>query len=242
MTIKFLPADLHVHTIASGHAYSSLEEICRSAASKGLEMIAVTEHGPAMPGGPHMYYFGNSKVLPSFINGVRLLFGIEANIINMYGEIDLPSNYLQKLDLVWAGLHPPCIESGDLEFNTCMLIKALENPYVDGIVHPCNPEFPIDAEQVLHKANEEQKLIEINNSSVFVRPGSRDNSRKIAMLAAKLGNRVMVNSDTHFSGDVGNMKAALEIIAEAGLLLEQVINTNPASVIEFKEKRRDVKV
>ncbi len=237
MQQSFLPVDLHIHTVASGHAYSTLEEICKTAAAKGLRLIAVTDHGPAMPGGPHRYYFGNLGVLPARIEGVMILRGIEANIVNEEGEIDLPLNYLKKLDLVWAALHPPCIESGDRKQNTATLLKALENPYVDGIAHPCNPEYPIDAERVLNKAKEEGKLIEINNSSLFVRPGSWDYSMEIAVIARKLGNMVMVNSDAHFSGDVGNVESALEIIGEAGLPVEQLINKEPSRVLSFVKKR-----
>jgi len=46
-----LVADLHVHTISSGHAYSTVAEIIEAAAQKGLEAVALTDHGPAMPGG-----------------------------------------------------------------------------------------------------------------------------------------------------------------------------------------------
>ncbi len=45
-----IKVDLHVHTVSSGHAYSTVEECARWAAEKGLEAIAVTDHGPAVPG------------------------------------------------------------------------------------------------------------------------------------------------------------------------------------------------
>lgn len=37
MNIK---ADLHTHTIVSGHAYSSLQEMARAASDKGLEVLS----------------------------------------------------------------------------------------------------------------------------------------------------------------------------------------------------------
>jgi putative hydrolase len=44
-----LEADLHVHTIASGHGYSTIKEIMTAAAEKGLKTVAITDHGLNMP-------------------------------------------------------------------------------------------------------------------------------------------------------------------------------------------------
>ena len=51
--------DLHTHTLVSGHAYCSLREMAKAAADKGLEVLGITEHAPAMPGTCHKYYFEN---------------------------------------------------------------------------------------------------------------------------------------------------------------------------------------
>ncbi|HBM74751.1 MAG TPA: phosphatase, partial [Clostridiaceae bacterium] len=64
--MKYL-IDTHTHTIVSGHAYTTLLENVKCAADKGLKMMADTEHGPAMPGGPSIIYFGNLKVIPRII-------------------------------------------------------------------------------------------------------------------------------------------------------------------------------
>ena len=42
--------DVHTHTIASGHAFSSLQEMTMAAKEKGLEILGITEHGPHIPG------------------------------------------------------------------------------------------------------------------------------------------------------------------------------------------------
>ena len=41
MEFKF---DLHTHTIASGHAYSTVQEMAKAAADRGLELLGITEH------------------------------------------------------------------------------------------------------------------------------------------------------------------------------------------------------
>ena len=47
--------DTHCHTIASGHAYSTLSELVQAASKKGLELIAITEHGPSCQGVPIIF-------------------------------------------------------------------------------------------------------------------------------------------------------------------------------------------
>lgn len=42
--------DVHTHTIASGHAFSSLQEMTLTAKEKGLDILGITEHGPNIPG------------------------------------------------------------------------------------------------------------------------------------------------------------------------------------------------
>ena len=36
--------DVHTHTVASGHAFSTLQEMVRTAADKGLQILGITEH------------------------------------------------------------------------------------------------------------------------------------------------------------------------------------------------------
>ena len=87
------------------HAYSTVVENAREAANKGLKMIVITDHGPALGEGINRYYFGNMTVIPRQIEGVYILRGIEANILDCKGTLDLPERYLKKLDIVLAGLH-----------------------------------------------------------------------------------------------------------------------------------------
>ena len=176
-----LVADLHIHSISSGHAYSTVLEIVEAAVKMGLSMIAITDHGPAMPGGPHLYHFGNLRVLPSTLSGVRILKGVEANIIDHEGNLDIPERYLKKLDWILAGFHPICYPGGTREENTRAMCRAIENPMVDAIVHPGNPQFPVNKDKVVKTAKRLSKMIEVNNSSLTIsREGSKENCKEIA--------------------------------------------------------------
>ncbi len=99
-------ADLHVHTLASGHAFSTPLEIASVAREKGLELVAILDHGPALPGGAHPYYFSNLIALPRRIEGVLFLRGVEANITSQKGELDLSEAILSQIDLVGVEFHP----------------------------------------------------------------------------------------------------------------------------------------
>jgi putative hydrolase len=232
-----LLADLHVHTLASGHAFSTVEEVVRAAGEKGLEMLALTDHGPAMPGGAHEYHFWNLRVLPDRLHGVEILRGVEANVLDVHGRLDLPERYLERLDLVLAGLHTPCLPPADRERNTRAMISALRNPYVDIVVHPGNPEFPVDFAEVVRVAADEGKALELNNSSFLVREGSEEFCAQVAHLARRFGALVSVGSDAHFAADVGNFAQALELVLAAGILPEQVLNGSARRVSEFLAAR-----
>ncbi len=230
-------ADLHVHTISSGHAYSTVAEIIEVAAQKGLEAVAFTDHGPAMPGGPHRYHFGNLYILPEKEKNVEILRGVEANIIDKDGSLDLPVQCLRLLDIVWAGLHIPCFQPSTRNINTKALLNALDNPYVDGIVHPGNPDFPIDETALVQAAAKKGKLLEINNSSFIARRGSKTGCREIARLASRYGAPVALNSDAHLAREVGCNEESLALAVESGISSEQIINSNLELLKDFLQKR-----
>ncbi len=232
-----LVADLHIHTIASGHAYSTYAEVVQVAAQKGLQAIALTDHGPAMPGGPHRYYFGNLFALPEKEQNVEILRGIEANIIDRDGTVDLPDNYLQMLDLVWVGLHIGCLQPAGKSINTEAVLNALANPYVDGIVHPGNPNFSIDDEAVVREVIKRGKVLEINNGSFVMRRGSKTGCLEIARMVRRFDGIVALNSDAHVAANVGCSERALKLAAEAGITSELILNADLERLKAFLKSR-----
>ncbi len=236
-----LVADLHIHSVGSGHAYSTVTEIAAAAKAKGLAMIAITDHGPAMPGGPHPYFFGNQRVLPGEIDGIRILKGVEANIINEKGSLDLDKYYLERLDIILAGFHDQCFPYSDRDICTGAMLEVMENPLVDIIVHPGNPAFPIDCETVIKSAAEKGIPLEINNSSFCgSRKGSAPNCCEIARMIAVYGGPVVIGSDAHFACDVGKFDHALETILEAGIKEEQVLNTSMEKILKYLARKKDL--
>jgi len=231
--------DTHTHTVASGHAYSTLIENCIEAAKNSMKMIVMTDHGPAMPGGPHIFHFGNLKVIPEEIKGVRVLKGVELNIIDYDGKVDLDDIRLSKLDFVIASLHDVCIQPGSKVENTRAMIGAMKNKYVCAIAHPGNPVFEIDIDEVLKAAKEYNVLIEINNSSFTTsRPGSYDNCKRIAYKALENGNMLTLGSDAHICYEVGRLDKAIKLLEELGADEKYIINCDVDRLINFLHMKK----
>ena len=228
-------ADLHTHTIASGHAYSTVNEIALAASQIGLQAVALTDHGPALPGGPHRYHFCAMRFVPRTIAGVRVFRGVEANVLDELGTLDLDQTVLEELDFVMAGLHENCGFCGsDVDRNTRALLAVMANPRVKCISHPGNPVFPLHYEEVVRGALATGTALEINNSSLSLsRKGSSDNCAKIARLCAELGAPIMIGSDAHISQGVGVFDDALRLVAEAGIVEEQVVNASLERLLAF---------
>lgn len=226
--MKFL-VDTHTHTIASGHAYSTIEENAKSAHENGIEILAITEHAPAMQGAPDEIYFANFRVIPKKIHNVNILMGVELNILDYNGKIDLREDYLSQMDIVIASLHPLCIDFGTKEENTRAIISAMENKYINIIGHPGDPRYEIDVEAVVSASKETKCLLEINNSSLNpngFRVGSKEYVSKILRLCAKQDVPVIVGSDAHFSTQVGIFNFAEEVLLETDFPDELVLNTS----------------
>ena len=222
--------DVHTHTIASVHAYSTLREMITAAKEKGLELIGIADHAPSMPGAFHEFYFCNFKVIRPEAYGIDVVMGVELNMLDYTGSIDLKEHLLSRLDYAIASLHDPCIRPGTREQNTAALIGAMRHPKVKIIGHPDNPLYPVDFGKLAKAACENHVLLEINNSS-YTPGGSRTGSRELAgeLLAAckKYGTTVILGSDAHIDLDVGNHTYSQEMIAQYDFPEELVINSNP---------------
>jgi len=239
-----LRTDLHTHSTASGHAYSTVAELARSARIAGIDLIAVTDHGPACPGGPHEWHFLNLKVLPSVLDGVRILKGIEANPVpHTDNGLDMSDEFMGRLDFVAVGFHPQTgyDESTPAE-RTDALIRLMGNPLVDMITHPGNPSFPLDAVAVCEAAAEQGVIVELNNGSFepsMSRARDTAGEREVARAAAETGALVAITSDAHFHLHVGRFDHAVEVARQVGIAEEQVVSREAAIALEHLQARRE---
>jgi len=228
-------ADMHTHSLASGHAYSTVNEMAQEASRKGLQAFALTDHGPALPGGPHLYHFGAMRFIPDWISGVRILRGVEANIIDRDGALDMPDSYLAKLDFAMAAFHEDCgFNDQGIDRNTDAVLRAMNNPRVKAIAHSGNPAFPVHLEKLVQGALQTGTALEINNSSFAMsRKGSRPRCEQLATLIARSGAMVVVGSDAHIAQGVGEFENAVDVLLQAGIRGEQVVNSSYKRLMAF---------
>lgn len=228
--------DLHTHTIAAGHAYSTLDENMGVAEKKGMEIVAYTEHGPKMMGGPHQYFFNNLKVLPDYIYGVRVLKGIECNIMNSNGSVDCEDKALRNLDIIGAGLHrvDGGFHPGSREENTFAVINTMKTKKVDFIAHIGNPVYDIDFVEVVKAAVKYNVAIEVNNSSFQTsRPGSTANCECVVKLCKEHGAFVCLGSDSHYCEDVGALELSTKLVKKYGISEDKILNTSKEILFQF---------
>lgn len=240
-----LLADLHTHTVASRHAYSTVTEIAAAAAQRGLELVAITDHGPDIPGGAHPWHFWNAKMIPDRICGVRIIKGVEANpSLTSANGLDLPDDLLEMLDIVSVGLHAGLgLDERDEERNTEALLRAMANPYVDMVTHPGNMgDYPVDRDRIVTAAVQHGVLLELNACSFDPRSGRyahRADERGFAEASRDAGVSIAIGSDAHYHADVGNFSGALEAAEALGFPEGRIVSRDAAATIRFLRARRE---
>lgn len=223
-------ADTHAHSLMSGHAYSTIREMARSAATKGIEILALTEHAPELEGSCKRVYFENIKVVPRELEGIQVLFGAELNILDSEGHLDLPPQLCASLDIIVASIHGLCYRSNaSCEENTQAYLKIMEYPYVNVIGHPDDGHYPVDFERLVLKAKETHTLLEVNNSSL--RPGgfrihTHENMMQILKLCKKYKVPVTTASDAHVDVDAANFTYVEQLLEECEFPEELVVTTD----------------
>ena len=226
--MKYL-IDTHTHTLASGHAYNTIDEMTKYASEIGLPNLAITDHAPKMPGSAHKLYFSNLKRVYREKFGVHRYMGCEANILDFQGKMDLSDRFLQQMDVVIASFHIPCIKAGSVKENTQALISVMQNPYVHIIGHPDDNRYPIDMEEVVKAAKKYHKLLELNNSSLSPdgpRKGTRENDLKMLDLCKKYDVTITLGSDAHVAEDICNFSHAEQLLEMTDFPDRLIVNTD----------------
>lgn len=228
--------DVHTHTVASGHAYSSLQEMAQAAADKGLKILGITEHGPGIPGTCNPIYFRNMHCVPRQLYGIRLMLGAEQNILNTNGDICLDEEHWRMLDLRIAGIHSLCWEGGTMEENTEGVVKAMRNPFMQIISHPGDGTAELDFERLMQVSKETHTLLEINNHSLAPirhKEVARPNNLTLLRLAKKYDTPVILGSDAHFSTMIAQYDNVMPLLKEVDFPDELIINYDVERFLDY---------
>lgn len=221
--------DLHTHTIASGHAYSTIQENINQAFEMGLLAYGFSDHGPSIPGGPTELYFQHFRIFPREYRGMHVFCGIEANIKNYDGALDIGEKTMKRVDYIIASMHPWCIPPGCAEQNMAAYLEVMKNPYVRIIGHPDDAAYPLDYEELVKAAAFHKVALELNESSLdpaSVRTGARENMCTMLSFCERYGAHVICGSDAHHAGAVGVFRELDSLLEALHFPEELVLNAS----------------
>jgi len=228
--------DVHTHTVASGHAYSSLQEMAQAAADKGLQVLGITEHGPSIPGTCPVLYFRNMFVVPRQMYGLRLLMGCEMNILDTTGRLDLDDDTISRLDLCIAGIHAVCWQGGTADENTAAVERVIRRPHMHIISHPGDGSARLHFEPLVRAAKEAHTLLEINNHSLAPERGKTiavANNLELLRLCKRYDVPLILGSDAHVSFQIAQYDHLLPLLAQTEFPDELVMNYWPDRFFEY---------
>ena len=226
--MKPFVADVHTHSILSGHAFGTVRELAFEAAQRNLKVLGVTEHGPGIPGTCDPILFRNFIDAPRVLYGVEMLYGSEVNVLNG-GKLDLDRRHLDCLDYAVAGIHGLCYEDAGIVGNTDNVVKCMEDPKVRFISHPDANTYPVDYRVLVEGAKANNVALELNNSSLrkpALRPGCIENYHTMLPLCMEYGVNIIVNTDSHDPSQVGDFTLARKLLEEIGFDEDLIVNND----------------
>ena len=232
VSLDDIRGDVHMHTTASdGH--NSIREMADAAVACGYKYIAITDHSKFIGitnGLDEKRVLAQIKqvhaVDRAMEDRIRVFTGTEVDIL-ADGTLALDDEVLAQLDIVIASVHLRYDESK--EEMTARVIRAIENPYVRILGHPTGrlllrrEPFAIDLVAVFKRAAELGVAMEQNAA-----PERLDLDDHDLRLAKEMGCSIVMNSDSHDSGNLGKMVYGIKQLRRAWLTAKDVLNTRPA--------------
>ena len=237
--------DLHMHTTATD-GEDTLAEMVRAAIARGLQYIAITDHGQRVTMARGL---DKRRLLKQWDDIDRLneslaedgrppivvLKGIEIDMLEK-GGLDLPDDVLEKADWVVASLHYG--QNQPREQITARIIEAIENPHVSVIGHPTGrllnkrPPYDVDIEAVIAAAARTGTFLEINAN-----PWRLDLNDHHAAAAKKAGVKIVISTDAHSTRGLDVMRCGVLQARRAGLEAGDVANTRSLAGLRKLMKR-----
>lgn len=234
-------SDMHTHSIASGHGTAcTISDMAKQAAFRGLKLLGITDHGPATLAAGTPSYFRSLTFSPRKRFGVELFYGIELNILDMDGTVDLEEDLLSRLDYAIASMHAQNYRGGTCEENTQAYLNVMKNPHVKILGHCDNPHYPVDYEALASCAEKQQVIFEINEASLApygYRGDTRANNHEILHYCKKYQVPILLSSDSHGSGHIGDFTCAEEFVHEAMFPEDLILNNQIPRLKVFLQTR-----
>ena len=225
-----LKIDLHTHTIASGHAINTVYELAKEASKKGVKVLGIADHGPKLPGSANEMYFEILYRAPRRIFGIKVLYGIELNIIDYEGRVDLSEKYFKNLDFLSAGIHVDSSLGGGSEGEyTRATIKVMENKDISIFTHAYLLKRPTDIEKIAQAACDNHKLLEISTTHFECRKLNEECFERLTEMikvVKKNKSKILLSSDAHFAHEIGIDKGLRKNMKKLGLTEKDIANND----------------
>ena len=230
--------DYHTHTVYS-HGKGTIRENVEAARDRGLREIAITDHGSG-----HLLYgvkrenFAKMRreidTLNKEFDDIRVLLGVEANVLSLDGQIDVDDELREMIDILLVGFHfaakPKTVKDAyDMYIlnKLCKYSERLSEKSVDKntkaminainlITHP-GAKLNVDIIKIARAASKRNTALEINSHHGHL---TVDELR----VAMNENVKFMINSDAHRKEDVGNVQEGINRAIEVGLDKSQILN------------------
>lgn len=228
-------ADLHTHTLVSGHAYGTIREMAYEASNHGIKLLGISEHAPGIPGTVNPIYYMNLGVIPRTLSGVEIIHGCEINVLND-GTLSLEQRYIDQLDYAIVGIHRQCYQDEGRQKNTENMIECMKHEKVCFVSHPDDDHTPLDYELLVKAAKQYHVALELNNSSlgkVDQRLNCVQNYKTMLGLCMEHGVNIIVSSDAHDPSWVGKFDLACNLLEEIKFSEDLILNGSVEKVKEF---------
>lgn len=233
-----LLGDYHTHTTYT-HGKSSVEENIAQAENLGLKEIAITEH--SYKGFNHIRKGDLEKIRADIEEckdkyKVKVLLGIEANLMSVNGDIDIADEELEGLDLVVLGFHkfskvklkdlfgfvlPNLLKKkpskAQIERNTQAYINAMDKHRVSILAHLGYAGCSVNCVRLAQECVKRGIYIELNGKRINFTKDDID-----GMVAT--GVKFIIDSDAHSKYAVGKNHRAFNLIEKYRIPLGQIAN------------------
>jgi putative hydrolase len=232
--------DFHCHTHFSLCGCHSLLEVLAQAKKCGIQVQAITDHGPTLGGHIPTTFFDRFRC-PYPAEEFTLLKGMECNLLGK-GKIDVLPKYLPYMDLVLLGIHPNTPRHKKASYYTRELIAALQaNPYIDVLTHLNTPCYPVDFRAVVQVAVRQGVAIELNNSKTNLQRAPDDLTQELIKVCQEENALVAINTDAHCLNEIANDAAIQRLLQDFSLNPANIVTRDAASALAFVQKRKACK-
>ena len=216
-------SDIHTRSIASGHGTNcTISDMAKEAGRKGLKLLGISDHGPGtLASGTSSYFrslpfcFRSLPFCPRKRFNVDILYGVELNILNADGQIDLSDELLNNLDYAIISMHRQNYKSGSVSENTQAYIRAMKHPAVKILGHCDDIHFPVDYNALAKAAMKENVIFEINEASLApygYRGDTSSNAAQILHYSLRYKLPIILSSDSHGKDHIGDFTYAAEFV------------------------------